>query len=149
MIHKDACVEGFVGTNTKVWRWSHIASTGDVGDDCMIGQGCYIAGKVGDRCKIQNGCQVFFGVEIADDVFLGPNVVFTNVRYPMAAKVQGALWRTIVENRVSIGANATILCGVEIGAGAIVGAGAVVVRDVPENTTVVGNPARIIKLKNR
>lgn len=125
----DNCIEGKIGKNTKVWRWSHIAKTGSVGDNCMIGQGCYIAGKVGNNCKIQNGVQIFEGVEIGDDCFIGPHVVFTNVKYP-DTYINGIGERTVIKNNCSIGANATILCGITLEEGSMIGAGAIVTKDV-------------------
>lgn len=142
-IHPLAEVEGRVGENTRIWRWSHVAKTGVVGNGCMVGQGCYIAGVVGDNCRIQNGAQIFEGVTIEDDVFIGPNACFTNDKktgvkseYPV---------QTLVKRGATIGANATIVCGVTIGERALVGAGAVVTKDVPAGMTVVGCPARIMK----
>lgn len=142
-VHPLAEVEGRVGEGTRIWRWSHVAQTGVVGDNCMIGQGCYVAGIVGNNCRIQNGAQIFEGVTLEDDVFVGPNACFTNDKktgtkseYPV---------RTLVKRGATIGANATIICGVVVGENALVGAGAVVTKDVPAGATVVGCPARIMQ----
>lgn len=132
-----------IGEGTKVWRFCHIASTARIGSNCVIGQGCYIAGVVGDNCRIQNGAQVFAGVILEDDVFIGPGVVFTNVKRPRSG-IKQEYAQTLVGRGATIGANATIVCGVEIGTGAMVGAGSVVTKNVPPSTTVVGNPARVI-----
>jgi len=132
-----------IGKDTRIWRFCHIAATARIGQNCMIGDGCYIAGVIGDNCRVQNGAQVFQGVVIHDDVFIGPNVVFTNVKRPVIGVKQEYLG-TVVKRGAVIGANATIICGVTIGTGALVGAGAVVTKDVPDGATVVGNPARVI-----
>lgn len=133
-----------VGENTRVFHFSTVANSGRIGANCMIGQGCYIAGIVGDNCRIQNGAQVFEGVTLEDDVFIGPNVTFTNVKRPQPGiKQEYAL--TLVKRGATIGAGAVIVCEVTIGEGALVGAGAVVTRDVPALATAVGNPARLIK----
>ena len=142
LIHHLAEVEGEVGLRSQVWRWSHIAKTGKIGNDCMVGQGCYIAGIVGNNCRIQNGAQIFEGVIIEDNVFIGPNVVFTNDR--KTGHKSEYLEQTLVKQMATIGANATIVCGVTIGEQALIGAGSVVTRDVPVGETVVGNPARIL-----
>lgn len=142
-VHPLAEIEGQVGRNTRIWRWSHVAKTGRVGNNCMVGQGCYIAGTVGDNCRIQNGAQVFEGVTLEDDVFVGPNACFTNDRKTGVKSAYPE--KTLVKRGATIGANATIICGVTIGEGALVGAGAVVTRDVPPGVTVVGCPARLIR----
>ena len=101
---------------------------------------------IGNRCKIQNGVNVYHGVTIGDEVFVGPSVTFTNDRFPRADMDRSQTWSTRVHDNASIGANATIVCGVEIGEGAMVGAGSVVIDDIPANTLVVGNPARIVRV---
>lgn len=132
-----------IGKGTQIWRFCHIAASARIGQKCMIGDGCYIAGVIGDNCRVQNGAQVFQGVVIHDDVFIGPNVVFTNVKRPII-RVKQEYQGTVVKRGAVIGANATIVCGVTVGMGALVGAGAVVTKDVPDGATVVGNPAMVI-----
>jgi len=116
-----------------------------IGEDCMLGQGYFVGGKtqIGNRVRIQNNVSVYDGVWIEDDVFVGPSVVFTNVKHPRALE-KGVFRPTFVQRGASIGANATILPGVTIGAHAMVGAGSVVTKDVPAYATVVGNPARVV-----
>jgi UDP-2-acetamido-3-amino-2,3-dideoxy-glucuronate N-acetyltransferase len=112
----------------------------------MIAQGCFVASraKIGDGCRVQNHVSVYDGVELESDVFVGPCAVFTNVKYPRAAfPRKPAFEKTLVGRGATIGANATIVCGVRIGAHAMVGAGAVVTRDVPNHAIVMGAPARI------
>ena len=143
-IHPLAEVEtDQIGDGTTIWRWAHVMPGASIGRDCMIGQGCFIGRNVvmGDGCRIQNGAQLFEGVTLEDDVFIGPGVVFTNDRYPKAG-VDGLLEGTLVRRCASIGGNATIRCGIEIGPDAMIGAGAVVTKDVPPGATVFGNPAR-------
>lgn len=150
MIHPTADIEGQVGLCTKVWRWSHIDKTGKVGDFCSIGQNVYIAGTVGSGCRIQNNVSIFKHVILEDSVFCGPSCVFTNVKKPRAWMHKMELAKpTLVKTGVTIGANATVLCGVTIGEYAIIGAGAVVTKDVPEFALVVGNPARIVGRVNK
>jgi acetyltransferase-like isoleucine patch superfamily enzyme len=148
-VHPLADIEpgAIVGRNTKIWRWTHVRPTAVIGEDCTIGQGCYIDNaKIGDRVKIQNNVSIFTGVTLEDDVFIGPSVVFTNVRKPRSAEIIPPCdyAKTIVRKGASIGANATIVCGIEIGEGAMIGAGAVVTKNVPPGVTIVGNPAGIL-----
>jgi UDP-2-acetamido-3-amino-2,3-dideoxy-glucuronate N-acetyltransferase len=126
-----------------VWHHAHVRDGAIVGADCMIGSNVYVdvGARVGDRVKIQNNVSVYNGVTLEDEVFVGPSAVFTNDRYPRA---RGA-WEivpTLVREGASIGANACVVCGVEIGAWAVVGAGSVVTRSVDAHAVVVGNPAR-------
>jgi UDP-2-acetamido-3-amino-2,3-dideoxy-glucuronate N-acetyltransferase len=144
--HPTAAVDGVLGAGTRVWHWSHVDVGASVGADCSIGQGCYVAAgaSIGRGCKIQNGVSVYRGVTLEEDVFVGPNATFTNVHNPRAALDRKHEIRpTLVKRGATIGANATIVCGVTIGAHAFVGAGAVVTRDVPDHALVIGNPARI------
>lgn len=123
-----------IGDGTKIWHFSHISEGAEIGKNCMIGQGVFIGKnvRIGDHCRIQNGAQIFTGVELGDYVFIGPNVVFTNVVYPRSARDQhGNFTETFVASHASIGANATILCGISIGFKSIIGAGAVITRDIP------------------
>jgi acetyltransferase-like isoleucine patch superfamily enzyme len=147
-IHPTANIDSAatVGDGTTVWMNVQIREAAVVGRSCVISKDVYIDHdvSVGDGCKIQNGVSVYHGVTIADDVFVGPNACFTNDRVPRAFNREWEVTPTIVERGVSIGANATIVCGVTIGEYAMVAAGSVVTRDVESYTLVVGNPARAI-----
>lgn len=145
MIHPTADVDpdAAVGAGTSIWNWTKVREGATVGHDCSIGQHGYVDTNVviGDRCKIQNAVNMFDGLSVGSDVFIGPAVTFTNDLHPRAAG-DWQITRTRVEDGASIGANATIVCGVTLGAGSMVGAGAVVIHDVAPGTLVVGNPAR-------
>lgn len=147
-IHDSANVsEGAtIGAGTKVWINSQIREGSIVGESCIISKDTYIdtGVKIGSRVKIQNGVSVYHGVEIEDDVFVGPNAAFTNDRVPRAFNADWKITETRIRRGASIGANATIICGNEIGEYAMVGAGSVVTKDVPAYGLVVGNPARLI-----
>jgi UDP-2-acetamido-3-amino-2,3-dideoxy-glucuronate N-acetyltransferase len=148
-VHPSAEVErgARLGAGTVVWRNVHVMSGARIGARCMLGQGSFVAGKVrmGDGCRIQNHVNLYDGVELEDDVFVGPSAVFTNVSRPRSAYPKKASYEsTVVERGATIGANATILCGIRIGAHAFVAAGAVVTRDVPDHALVVGSPARVV-----
>ena len=133
-----------IGVDTQIWHYTHVMAGAKIGDRCTLGQGVHVASNVtvGNGCKIQNGVQLFTGVTLEDDVFVGPCAVFTNVKTPRAFEDRKAEFQpTLVRTGASIGANATIVCGVTIGEYAMVGAGAVVTRDVPMHALVVGNPA--------
>lgn len=134
-----------IGDGSSIWNWTKVREGARVGVDVNIGQHVYVDVDVviGDRCKIQNGANVFAGVRLGDEVFVGPSVTFTNDLNPRAVG-DWEITETVVENGASIGANATILCGVRLGAGCMVGAGSVVIRDVAPGELVVGNPARSI-----
>jgi UDP-2-acetamido-3-amino-2,3-dideoxy-glucuronate N-acetyltransferase len=134
-----------VGSNTKIWHFSHILNNTVIGKNCSIGQNVVIGPnvKVGDGCKIQNNISIYDGVVIEDDVFLGPSCVFTNVINPRAFIERKDEFKiTTVKKGASIGANATIICGVTIGKYSIIGAGSVVTKDVEPYTVVIGNPAK-------
>ncbi len=134
-----------IGKGTKIWHFSHIMSNCKVGENCNIGQNVVVSPEVilGKNVKIQNNVSLYTGVICEDDVFLGPSMVFTNVVNPRSAVVRrGEYVRTIVRKGASIGANATIVCGHDIGEFAFIGAGAVVTKEIPAYALVVGNPAR-------
>lgn len=134
-----------IGSDTKIWHFSHIMSDCIIGDRCNIGQNVVISPGVilGKNVKIQNNVSIYTGVTCEDDVFLGPSCVFTNVINPRSSvNRRGEYATTIVKRGASIGANATIVCGHNIGLFAFVGAGAVVTKNVPDYALVVGNPAR-------
>ncbi len=146
-IHSHAiCETAAVGAGTRVWAFAHLLPGCRIGGDCNICDHVFIENDVtvGDRVTIKCGVQLWDGVRIADDVFIGPNATFTNDSYPRSKKRPEDYLQTFVEYGASIGANATILPGIRIGAHAMVGAGAVVTRSVPPNSIVCGNPARIM-----
>ncbi len=146
-IHPTAIVEpgAHVGAGTRIWHWTHVMPGAQIGERCSIGQGCFIGGavRIGHGCRIQNHVSLYDGVTLEHDVFLGPACAFTNVEHPRAHVPRKPGYATTVVSRgATIGANATIVCGVSIGAYAMVGAGAVVTRDVAAHALVVGVPAR-------
>lgn len=134
-----------IGSGTKIWHFSHIMPGCIIGQDCNIGQNVVISPDVvlGDRVKVQNNVSIYTGVICEDEVFLGPSMVFTNVINPRAAVNRRDQYvSTLVKKGATIGANATIVCGITIGEYAFIGAGAVVTKDVPAYALVMGNPAR-------
>jgi UDP-2-acetamido-3-amino-2,3-dideoxy-glucuronate N-acetyltransferase len=144
--HPLALVESEdVGAGTRVWAWAHVMSGAKVGADCNIGEHCFIekGAVLGDRVTVKNGVAVWDGVEAEDDVFLGPNAVLTNDLRPRSRVHHDEPVRTRLGRGASVGANATLLCGIRLGRYAMVGAGSVVTRDVPDHALVVGNPARL------
>ena len=147
-IHPSAHIEENVtiGKGTKIWVNVQVRKNAVIGENCNIGKDVYIdAGvKIGNGVKIQNGVSVYSGVSLADDVFIGPYACFTNDHVPRAFNTDWKITETTVERGVSIGANATIICGRTLGEYCMIGAGSVVTKDVLPYTLVVGNPARII-----
>lgn len=138
----DPCV---IGSGTKIWHFSHIMKDCEIGKNCNIGQNVVISPsvKIGNNVKIQNNVSVYTGVICEDDVFLGPSMVFTNVINPRSGVIRRDKYmKTTVKKGASIGANATIVCGNNIGKYAFIGAGAVVTKDVPDYALMVGNPAK-------
>lgn len=134
-----------IGKGTRIWHFSHIMPGCVIGEGCNIGQNVVISPdvKLGRNVKVQNNVSIYTGVECENDVFLGPSMVFTNVINPRSAvNRRGEYLRTLVKTGASIGANATIVCGHDIGRFAFIGAGAVVTKEVPDYALVVGNPAR-------
>ncbi len=136
-----------IGKGTKIWHFSHIMSNCEIGENCNFGQNVVVSPdvKLGNNVKVQNNVSIYTGVICEDDVFLGPSMVFTNVINPRSSVNRKSEYaKTIVRKGATIGANATIVCGIEIGEFAFIGAGAVVVKDVPAYALIVGNPARQI-----
>mgnify|MGYP000998513682 CR=1 FL=1 len=147
-VHRLADVQSVdIGDGTQVWQFVVILPGSKIGQNCNICCQCFIENDVviGDRVTIKSGVQLWDGTRISDDVFIGPNVTFTNDKYPQSRNRDFHCQPIYVGKGASIGAGATILPGIKIGAGANIGAGAVVTKDVPPGTTVVGNPARLIE----
>lgn len=142
IVHPDA----EIGCGVSIWNWTKVREGASIGEDTNVGQGAYIDfdTAIGKRCKIQNGVSVYHGVVIGDDVFVGPNATFTNDRVPRAHSADWQVTKTVVEDGVSVGANATIVCGVTLGRHCMVAAGAVVTKDIPPHALVVGQPARVV-----
>ena len=147
-IHETANVsdKANIGNGTKIWINSQIREYAAIGENCIISKDTYIdtGVTIGSGVKIQNGVSVYHGVSIEDDVFVGPNVTFTNDRVPRAFNKEWQITPTLIKKGASLGANATIVCGVEIGEYAMVGAGSVVTKNVPAHGLVLGNPAKLI-----
>lgn len=150
-VHESSYIDENVeiGNNTKIWHFSHIQSGSIIGRNCSIGQNVNVGNNVtiGNGVKIQNNVSVYEGVELEDYVFCGPSMVFTNIKLPRSEFPQRGnqyYAKTLVKKSASIGANATIVCGVTIGEYALIGSGTVVTKDVPAYALVVGNPGRII-----
>jgi len=148
-VHPSAIVDegAQIGAGTKIWHFCHIMSKVVLGDNCNLGQNVFIANDVvlGRNVKVQNNVSIYTGVICEDDVFLGPSMVFTNITNPRSAVIRkNAYQKTKVGKGATIGANATIVCGHDIGAYAFIGAGAVVTKNVPAYALMVGNPARHI-----
>ena len=145
--HETAVIDADcnIGNGTKIWHFSHIMSNCTLGENCNLGQNVVVSPEVvlGNNVKVQNNVSIYTGVICEDDVFLGPSMVFTNVLNPRSAiNRRGEYLKTVVKKGVSIGANATIVCGHDIGEYAFIGAGAVVTKTVAPYALMVGNPAR-------
>lgn len=136
-----------IGEGTKIWHFSHVCAGAKIGKNCSFGQNVYIAPDVviGDNVRVQNGVSIYSGLVIEDYCFLGPHCVFTNDRYPRSHG-KWVMEKTILKRGASVGANATVLCGVALGEFSMVGCGSTVIKSVPPKTLVVGNPARIVKI---
>jgi len=145
--HETAVIDkgAQIGENSKIWHFSHIMHSAKIGEKCVIGQNVFIGANVvlGNNVKVQNNVSVYEGVICEEEVFLGPSMVFTNVYNPRSAvERKNEFRKTLVKKGATIGANATILCGIEIGKYAFIGAGAVVLKNVSDYECVVGNPAK-------
>ena len=145
-LHPSSIVDQgcIIGNNTKIWHFSHIMGGAVIGNECVLGQNVFVGNKVciGNGVRIQNNVSVYEGVTLEDDVFVGPSAVFTNVINPRSAiSRKNEFKKTLVQKGATIGANATIVCGVTIGKYAFIGAGAVVTKDVPAYALMKGNPA--------
>ena len=150
-VHESSYVDERVsiGKGTKIWHFSHIQTGALIGVNCSIGQNVNVGNnvKIGNYVKIQNNVSIYEGVELEDHVFCGPSMVFTNVKVPRSEFPQkGSEYyeKTLIKKSASIGANATIVCGVTIGEYALIGAGSVVTKDVPPFSLVLGNPAKVV-----
>ena len=149
-VHESSFVdEGVqIGKGTRIWHFSHIQSGARIGAECILGQNVNVGNnvKVGNYCKIQNNVSIYEGVELQDYVFCGPSMIFTNIRLPRSEFPQQGIKyyeKTLVKKSASIGANATIVCGITIGEYALIGSGSVVTKDVPAFALVIGNPGKI------
>lgn len=145
-IHETAIVEAgaSIGSGSAVWHHCHVRSGAVIGDGCTLGKNVFVdtGVEIGHRVKIQNNVSIYRGVRLEDEVFVGPSAVFTNDRFPRAVSSDWEVVATLVCRGASIGANATVICGITVGSWATVAAGAVVTRDVADHEVVAGNPAR-------
>lgn len=146
-IHETAIVadDATVAEDTQIWHWTHIREGARIGARCVLGQNVYVGPhvQIGDGCRLQNNVSVFQNVTLKEDVFCGPSAVFTNVKFPRAhVSRKDEFEETLVCRGATIGANATVMCGIKIGEWAFVGAGSVVLQDVSPYSLVVGNPGR-------
>ena len=148
-VHKTAIIDdgAKIGSRSKIWHWVHISSGAIIGQDVILGQNVFVGSKaiIGNNCKIQNNVSIYDNVNLEDDVFCGPSVVFTNVYNPRShIDRKNQFQNTFIRKGVSLGANSTIICGVEIGKFAFIGAGALVNKNVPAYALMVGVPAKQI-----
>jgi UDP-2-acetamido-3-amino-2,3-dideoxy-glucuronate N-acetyltransferase len=146
-IHPTAVVEktSKIGEGTKIWHFVHVSENAEIGADCVLGHSVYIDRevKIGNRVKLENRANVYQGVRIEDDAFIGPHVTFTNDPYPRSFSTNWKIVPTLVKKGASIGAGSVVLCGVTINEYAMIGAGSVVTKDVPPHALAFGNPAKI------
>jgi len=148
MIHPSADVQSQkIGPGTKIWQNVVVLSGAVIGNECNINAHCFIENDVivGDNVTIKCGVYLWDGIKIGDEVFIGPNVTFTNDKYPRSKRYPEEYQKTIIENGASLGAGSVILCGITIGENAMIGAGSVVTKSVPANQLWVGNPARFVR----
>ncbi|MDO9049990.1 MAG: DapH/DapD/GlmU-related protein [Methylotenera sp.] len=147
-IHPTANVSesSLIGEGTKVWVNVQIRENAEIGNSCIISKDVYIdhGVKIGNHCKIQNSVSIYNGVTIEDDVFVGPNVAFTNDKVPRAFNTEWKITPTLVEKGSSIGANSTVVCGVVIGSYSMIAAGSVVTKNVPKHALMMGNPSKVV-----
>ncbi len=150
-VHETSCVDQnvIIGDDTKIWHFSHIQKGARIGSNCTFGQNVNIGNnvKIGNFCKIQNNVSIYEGVELEDYVFCGPSMVFTNIKRPRSEFPQNKSENyeiTLIKKSVTIGANATIICGITIGKYVFVGAGTVVTKNIPDFAIVVGNPGVVV-----
>ncbi len=148
-IHDSATIDigCSIGKGTKIWHYCHVMGSVKIGENCVLGQNVFIGNNVilGKNVKVQNNVSIYEGVECEDDVFLGPSMVFTNIKNPRSAiNRKDKFLKTRVEKGASVGANATIVCGNKIGSYSLIGAGSVVVDNVKANALIVGNPGKQI-----
>ena len=150
-VHESSYVDVgcLIGEGTKIWHFSHVQTGAVIGKNCTLGQNVNVANNViiGNHVKIQNNVSIYEGVELKDFVFCGPSMVFTNIKIPRSEFPQRGsdfYSKTLVNKSASIGANATIVCGVTIGEYAMIGAGAIVTKDIPAHALIVGNPGKIV-----
>jgi len=150
--HQTAVIDSCeIGEGTKIWHFSHINDGASIGKNCIIGQNVFVGKdvRIGDGCKIQNNTFIPTGVELEDSIFIGPSVTFTNVINPRAfIERKDEFKSTLIMQGASIGANATIICGISIGKYAMIGAGAVVTKDIGNFEVVMGNPAKAVGIIN-
>lgn len=148
MIHPLSDVQSKkIGTGTHIWQFVVVLPNADIGENCNICSHCFIENnvRIGDRVTVKCGVQLWDGITLQSDVFVGPNVTFSNDKYPRSKQYPTEFPKTLIKKSASIGANATILPGITIGVGAMIGAGSVVTKDVPDYALVIGNPAKIIR----
>ena len=153
-MHPSAVVDegASIGEGTAIWHFSHICSGAIIGMNCSIGQNVMVAdnAKLGNRVKIQNNVAIYGGITVEDDVFLGPSCVLTNVTNPRSQVSRKTLYeKTLIRRGATVGANATIVCGITLGRYCFIGAGAVVTKDVPDYCLVLGNPGKLSGFMSR
>ena len=147
MIHPLADCQATVPESTRIWQFCVVLPEAEIGENCNVCSHCFIENdvKIGNNVTIKCGVQLWDGLRVEDDVFIGANVSFTNDRYPRSKQYPATFEKTVIRKGASIGAGSVVLCGVEIGEKAMIGAGSVVTKDVPAGEVWVGNPARFVR----